>query len=225
EEAKAAKANGETFTNKAIREDYERQNKSIPEQNEQWKKQNIPLEERAKMASEKRHEMRMTSRELMGHDGEKLNLLVRDAQKYGDGEGPSFEQVKEGINAKRKKDNLPPLEGDALYEEIIGSATRTDQETTKRATGQKPEKPPPEVDLPEGVTVHGDVVRLPKQQGQEEGQPVRIQRDNENGPTRLIVHEDGTYAILVGKNSNPDLALQEVAEQIRLLVNPNGANQ
>jgi hypothetical protein len=157
----------------------------------------------------------------MGHDGEKLKLLVRDAQKYGDGEGPSFEQVQEGINRGRKRDNLPPLEGDALMEEIINSSQRTDKETTKRATSGEPEKPP-EVDLPEGVTVHGDVVRLPKEQGQKEGTPIRIQRDSgtENLGTRLIRNEDGTLAVVVGAKADPNLALQEVAEQIRLFMNP-----
>ena len=212
EHALEAKKNGETFTNKEIRDDYNTVNQGIPALNEEWKQQGMTATERAMKASGIRHEMRMTSRELMGHDGEKLGLLIRDAQEYGDGEGPSFEQVVAKIKTK-----TPTLEGDALMEAVVLSSTKTNKKFTERA---QEDKPPPKVDLPPGVIIQGDVVKLPAKGGEGAQTSVRIKQGADDGPTRVVVNEDGTIEIHVSKTGESAVLLQEVAEQIRNLVNP-----
>jgi hypothetical protein len=126
-EARSLKAQGVRWTNEEIRDFYVRTNDGVPAQNEAWKAQGKSAEARARLAYEIRHNARLTSRAMMSSRLEVLGLQIRDFFKYLSVDGPSFDAL---VRAARKKG----LTGDAVYEEIIGSAQRTN-ETVNRWTG------------------------------------------------------------------------------------------
>lgn len=205
EEASARKAAGESWTNKQVREHYNAQNAEIAALNEQWKQEGLTAEQRARKAHEIRHRMRMTGREMMSDGGLQLGLLIRDAQKYGDGEGPTFEML---VEQQREQGRT----GDAAYEAIIASSQRTDRATNRRVNAGE-DKPAP-IALPPGVTVHGDRVALTGMNG--EHFEARIKR-SEGSEARTSRRPDGTFEVHIGKDVPADVALRQAAREIRNL--------
>lgn len=112
-------------TNEEIRQWYNDQVAVIPALNEQWKKDGLSAEERAKKAHEIRHHARVKAREFMQNKQEVAELQARDQEKYGNPDGPTFEFLVE-------KNRLKGFQGDAVYEDIIGSSNRTNKEYNEK---------------------------------------------------------------------------------------------
>jgi hypothetical protein len=117
-------------TNEQIRQWYNDQVSVIPALNEQWLKDGLSAEERARRAQDIRHAARLKAREFMPDRQEVAELQARDREKYGNPDGPTFDQL---VRTGRKKG----LEGDAVYEDIIKSASRTSKEYNNKY-GVKP---------------------------------------------------------------------------------------
>jgi hypothetical protein len=117
--AQAAKSNEE------IRQWYNDQVAVIPDLNEQWKKDGLSAEERAKKAHEIRHHARVEARSMMQNKQEVAELQARDQEKYGNPDGPTFEFLVE-------KNRLKGFQGDAVYEDIVGSSNRTNKEYNEK---------------------------------------------------------------------------------------------
>lgn len=120
EEAEALKKTGVSWTNQEIRAYYNKVVAGIAPSNDAWKKQGLSVEERARRAFEIRHVVRLTARAMMASAAEVELLRKRDQEKYGNPDGPTFEQLVESGKKKGK-------EGEALYEGIVESAQRTDE--------------------------------------------------------------------------------------------------
>ena len=122
--ASAQKQAGKVFSNKDIRVRYLCDVAQITSQNEAWKTENLALPERAKRAFEIRHNARKTARAMMQSSSEVELLKARDQEKYGSPDGPTFEWLVEKAKGKG-------LSGDAIYQEIIESAQRTNVDVNK----------------------------------------------------------------------------------------------
>jgi hypothetical protein len=119
-EAEALKKAGTSWTNQEIRVHYNQMVATIGPSNEEWKKQGLPILERARRAFAIRHDARMTARAMMASPSEVDDLRRRDQEKYGNPDGPTFEHL---VEHGQKKGAT----GDAIYEGIIASAQRTDE--------------------------------------------------------------------------------------------------
>ncbi len=113
------------YSNDEIRAWYLKQNGSIEELNKQWVAQGLSAEERARRAYEIRHGARVRARAMMQDRAQVRDLNARDMQKYGNPDGPTFEQLVKQAEAKGNT-------GDARYEAIVGSSQRTDAATNAR---------------------------------------------------------------------------------------------
>lgn len=105
-------------TNAEIRQWYNDQVAPIPALDAQWIEQGLGAEERARRAQEIRHNARIQARAYMQDKNEVADLQKRDQEKYGNPDGPSFEYL---VQKNREKG----MQGDAVFEDIIGSANRT----------------------------------------------------------------------------------------------------
>jgi hypothetical protein len=112
-------------TNEEIRQWYNDTVAKIPALNEQWIKEGVSIEERAKKAHEIRHNARLEARTMMQNKQEVAELQARDKEKYGNPDGPTFEYLVEKNRAKG-------FQGDAVYEDIIGSSNRTNKEYNEK---------------------------------------------------------------------------------------------
>lgn len=112
-------------TNAEIRQWYNNTVDKIPSLNENWISEGISVEERAKRAQEIRHNARLEARAMMPNKQEVADLQARDKEKYGNPEGPTFEYLVE-------KNRQKGLQGDAVYEDIIGSSNRTNKEYNEK---------------------------------------------------------------------------------------------
>ena len=112
-------------TNAEIRAWYNRQVVIIPALTEQLSREGATAEERAKLAYDIRHRARMYARLLMPDKDEVELLRQRDVKKYGNPDGPTFAYLVE-------KNQEKGLEGDAVYEAIIESSSRTSAEYNAR---------------------------------------------------------------------------------------------
>jgi hypothetical protein len=119
-EAEALKKDGTSWTNQEIRVHYNQVIATIGPSNEAWKKQGLPAEERARRAFAIRHDVRLTARAMMASASDVDLLRQRDQEKYGNPDGPTFDQL---VDQNKKKGAA----GDAVYEAIIASAQRTDE--------------------------------------------------------------------------------------------------
>jgi len=88
--------------------------------NQKWKQDGIDLKTRAQKAYKMRHEARVNARFLMQEKAAVKALQVRDKQKYGNPDGPTFEYL-----LKKNTDNGLSL--DAAYQAIIDSSSRTNK--------------------------------------------------------------------------------------------------
>ncbi|MFA7240606.1 MAG: hypothetical protein WC091_10865 [Sulfuricellaceae bacterium] len=122
-------------TNDEIRRWYNDQVAVIPALNEQWRKDGLSVETRACKAYDIRHGARLKAREFMPDKREVADLQARDQEKYGNPDGPTFEYL-----VQKNRDE--GLTGDEVYENIIGSAKRTNEGYNKRfgvtPTGMSP---------------------------------------------------------------------------------------
>jgi hypothetical protein len=134
-EAEKQKAAGARWDNARIREHYLALVSRIAPANEAWVKEGVPPEERARRAYQMRHDARLTARAMMGDPAEVADLQARDREKYGNPDGPTFEQLVESGKKKGRS-------GDALYQAIVESSQRTDNIVNEMFGLDKP-KPPP----------------------------------------------------------------------------------
>lgn len=124
EAAAALHDKGTAWSNRDIRARYVCAAIGIGVLNEQWKAQGLAASERAKRAYQVRHDARVTARAMMASAAEVQALKERDREKYGDPDGPTFDWLV-------KKAEQKGLSGDAVFEEIITSAQRTDAAVNK----------------------------------------------------------------------------------------------
>lgn len=123
-EAERLKAGGTRWTNTQARQLYLERVAGIAGEDAELRATGASAEARARRAYETRRAARHTARAMMGDPAEVELLRARDAEKYGDPAGPSFEWLLEKARAKG-------LEGDAAYESIVESAQRTDAATNR----------------------------------------------------------------------------------------------
>lgn len=122
-------------TNAEIRQWYNDRIAVIPLLDKQWQQQSLSAEERARRAHEIRHDARIQARAFMQNKQEVAVLQARDQEKYGNPDGPTFDQL---VAQNREKG----LQGDAVYDAIVGSANRTDA-AYNRKHDVKSKRPPP----------------------------------------------------------------------------------
>lgn len=120
-----------TMSNVDVRNWYINQTSDVPELNQQWIEEGVPIEERALRAYEIRHDARIEAREMMSDYNAVGALQQRDVIEYGNPNGPTFEYLIDKAKAKG-------LTGDDIYNYIIGSSSRTDQTTNDRLNIKKP---------------------------------------------------------------------------------------
>jgi RHS repeat-associated protein len=113
------------LSNEEVRKWYLEQTEDIPELNEQWKEGGLSPRERAERAYEIRHNARLQARDMMANPEEVEQLRARDMEKYGNPDGPTFED----LVAKAGEEGYT---GDDRYEYIVDSSYRTDDATNKK---------------------------------------------------------------------------------------------
>jgi hypothetical protein len=112
-------------TNAEIRQWYNDQVAVIASLDIQWRRQGLAPEERARRAHAIRHDARIKARDFMPDKAEVEMLRARDREKYGNPDGPGFEDL---VARNREKG----LTGDAVYDDIVGSSNRTDRATNEK---------------------------------------------------------------------------------------------
>lgn len=132
-QAVALKDSGIEWANTEVRQHYKSLTAGIPSMNDGWVKEGLSAEERARKAYEIRHNARMTCRAMMGSQFEVIMLQIRDWWEYSSKDGPTFEWLVDKAKGKG-------LEGDAIYEEIIGSANRRNAKVDKAMGVDKDEE-------------------------------------------------------------------------------------
>lgn len=101
-----------------IRTWYNFQVLAIPQLNDYWISQEVPLKDRAHKAYTLRHNARIHARYMMPNQEEVALLQKRDLAKYGNPDGPTFEDLLQKNQAK-------DMSLDQAYESIIKTASRT----------------------------------------------------------------------------------------------------
>jgi hypothetical protein len=124
-----AAATTDGMSNAEVRDWYNAQVATIPEQNQAWLAEGISTELRAERAYQIRHDARIEARNMMSSEVEVHQLRARDRAKYGNPDGPTFDYLVE-------KNRDKGLEGDAVYEAIIESSSRTDDKVNMRFKGK-----------------------------------------------------------------------------------------
>lgn len=114
-----------TWTNGEVREWYLREVASIPSLDAQWRSDGVPLPDRARRAWEIRHRARIAARALMADLFAVEALRKRDLAKYGNPDGPAFEQ----LFAQSKADGSSD---EQAYERILLSSARTDDSINRK---------------------------------------------------------------------------------------------
>jgi hypothetical protein len=131
-QAETLKKGGAAWTNEQIRVYYNQVVATIGPADDGWKREGLPVEERARRAFAIRHDARLTSRAMMTDPHEVDDLRRRDQEKYGNPDGPTFELL---VESGKKKGAT----GDAVYEGIVASAQQTDAKVNALfGIGKKP---------------------------------------------------------------------------------------
>jgi hypothetical protein len=112
-------------SNAEIRDWYLQRNAEIEGMDAQWAAEGRSLEQRARAAHDVRHEARMRARSMMNDPREVADLRARDMAKYGNPDGPTFDQLVASGRAKGKSD-------EAVHQDIVASSQRTDRATNDR---------------------------------------------------------------------------------------------
>lgn len=123
-EALAMKKAGRQWEDCAIRVYYNELVSSIAANNQTLQSEGKSAEERAHAAYDIRHNARLTARAMMASDAAVQALRDRDQEKYGNPEGPTFDDLV-------KKNQSKGLAGNDVFEEIIKSSQRTDESVNK----------------------------------------------------------------------------------------------
>ena len=118
---------GNAWSGAEIRQHYNDMIAQIKQDEPGWKQQGLSLEQQAHNAYDMRHNARMTARAMMGSKYfpwltnwiSVSNLQFRDWQKYGNGDGPTFDQLFQKAKAKGLTD-------EQAYQSILDSSGRTD---------------------------------------------------------------------------------------------------
>ena len=113
------------MTNQEVRGWYLQEVASIPALDQKWQSDGLSLPDRARRAWEIRHRARVAARTLMTDPLEVDMLGRRDSAKYGNPDGPTFEQLFDQAKAKGLND-------DRAYQEILSSSTATDHTTNRK---------------------------------------------------------------------------------------------
>ncbi|GAB6042076.1 hypothetical protein [Endothiovibrio diazotrophicus] len=112
---------GVPVSNAEIRFWYNQQVVVIPALNREWIADQQDPRERAERAYEIRHNARINARYFMRDKQEVALLHERDEAKYGNPDGPTFDEL---VKANRAEG----LIGDAVFEAIVDSSSRTSAE-------------------------------------------------------------------------------------------------
>lgn len=118
--AEAARAAGQTWTDGDVRWLYVCRARAIGPNNQTWIVAQQPAEQRAHQAFEARKVAKQTARAMMADASEVAGLRARDVEKYGSPDGPTFAWLVEKAQARG-------LKGDAVFEDIIAGAQRTNE--------------------------------------------------------------------------------------------------
>lgn len=124
EAATTLRAKGSRWTNAQIRARYVCEAQRIGRDNEQWKASGLSALDRAHKAYDLRHNARLVARAMMPDPAEVKALQDRDMTRYGTPDGPSFEWL-------MKREAERGVAGDEAYENIVKSAQRTDEATSR----------------------------------------------------------------------------------------------
>ena len=114
-----------TMTNYGVRRWYLAQIELIGKEDQTLADAGASLEQRARIAHEKRESARVQARKLMPDQREVALLEARDSARYGSPQGPSFNQLLNQYLATG-------VSSDVAYLRIIQSAYRTDSTTNQR---------------------------------------------------------------------------------------------
>jgi len=101
-----------------IRARYDEGAKNITDLNETWKSQGFSAKERSKMAFIEREKIMDETRGMMTEQFSKDSIQLREFLKYGNPKGATYDQLV-------AKNIEKGLRGEAVYEAIIVSASRT----------------------------------------------------------------------------------------------------
>lgn len=118
---------GNSWSGAEIRQHYNDMIAQIKQDEPGWKQEGLSLEQQAHNAYDMRHNARMTARAMMGTKYfpwltnwiSVSNLQFRDWQKYGNADGPTFDQLFQ--KAKKKG-----LTDEQAWQSILDSSGRTD---------------------------------------------------------------------------------------------------
>ncbi len=142
EEAAELKRGGARWTNDEVRDYYNDTARSIKAQNEEWKAAGMSAEDRARRTYAIRKNARLTGRAMMSDEAEVAALRKRDSSPEHHGgagkvrpDGPTFDDLVEKARAKG-------FAGDDIYEEIIRTASTTDEATNATYGRTKTTKDP-----------------------------------------------------------------------------------
>lgn len=123
-QAQAQRAAGAVWSDRQIRQFYLERVSMIGAADQALREAGESAEARARAAYDARYVARMTARAMMQDAAALEALQLRDREKYGSPDGPSFEYL---LERGRQKG----LAGDELYESIVASAQRTDAATNR----------------------------------------------------------------------------------------------
>jgi hypothetical protein len=112
------------MTGREIRIWYLREVAKIVELDQQWQGRGDTLEERARKAWQCRHDLRLRAREMMEEPADVEFLRARDFQRYGNPDGPTFEDLAERFRSRG-------LSVTDAYEAILHGALSTDESVNK----------------------------------------------------------------------------------------------
>jgi len=115
------------LTNREVREWYLNEVAGIPELNRQWEAEGASLPDRARRAWEIRHRARVAARAMMADPAEAAALGKRDVTKYGNPDGPTFDQLLTEATGRGLSD-------EQAYLAILESSIRTDADTNRKYT-------------------------------------------------------------------------------------------
>jgi hypothetical protein len=112
-------------TNQEIRKWYLDELAEIPKLNGKWKREGIPLAERARLAWKYRHDRRRMARSFMQSEVEREQLGARDIAVYDSPNGPTFAFLKKRLSAEGLTEN-------EVFEAIIKGSHRTNAGIDKK---------------------------------------------------------------------------------------------
>jgi hypothetical protein len=111
-------------TNGEIRAWYLSEVSKIAALDEQWTSRGDTLEQRARQAWARRHELRLKAREMMENPQDVELLRERDRKVYANPDGPTFEDLLYRLRSRN-------VTGDRAFRRILAGALNTNEEITE----------------------------------------------------------------------------------------------